>query len=333
MEKRKFALLTVLALLAGLAGMLLSSCAAADFMTTRDAAMDYDYAEEYAPAPEYGDYYDTADDGDYYAENSKEVVNGGGVGESRLRYIIRNGSINLSVKDTRETILEIRAMVEEAGGMISNSYVYEMREGQYAADLTLRVPEKRFEAIMDQLEEYGKATNVQTGLDDITMQYVDLESRLNNQKAQEARLVEILKMAETVEEVLEVERELSRVRGDIEAMTARLTTLKDQVSYATIHVSMREETIPTEQISPGAFDNLGERIMAALIGSINFILNAASILLVVFFALLPVMILFALIALIIWLIVRAIIKRNRRKQALRAEKAAASAGASEIEKR
>lgn len=294
-----------------LLGLALSSCAA----PAEDSAMDtMEIAKErhdvYPSSPEEGIYDEWDTDSDFGAEVSNKEVMEPGAGRTGLRHVIRTGSIEITVKDTRMTVDEVRVLVSNAGGIISNSYIHETREGQYGARLTLRVPEKQFETVLGKLEELGKATNINTELEDVTMHYVDLESRLNNQKAQEKRLAEILNMAENVEEVLEVERELFRVRGEIESMSAQLTRLKDLVNYATLNLSVREETIATETISPQAFHNLGNRIMGTLIGSINFILNSASILIIIIAALLPVFILLALIGLAVWLIIRRRIKRK-----------------------
>jgi hypothetical protein len=296
MSRNRLALVTLLALVVFVTGMILTSCGSSSNYAVDEAS--YDYAES-VPSP-----------GDDYAMSSEEAGDGavkrvdGGVGEVATRYMIRNGSLDLSVKDTRETIREIRTMIEDTGGIVSSSYIYEIKEGQFGAYLTLRVPERLFDQTMQQLETYGKATNVQTGVDDVTMQYVDLESRLNNQVAQEKRLIEILDMADTVEDVLEIEKELYRIRGEIESMTAQLTYLKDQVTYSTINLSLREESIPTENISPGAFDDFGSKVMQALIGSINFVLSAVSVIVLAVVALLPVMIVLGGLALIIVLLVR-----------------------------
>ncbi len=307
MPIRKISLLIAFTLVIGLAGILLTSCAAASYLSPQEVSVDYWESDGYYPAPE-AEYAREA--GEPLAPESKVIINGSKVGETTLRHVIRNGSIDLTVKDTRETMREIQALVNNAGGIVSNSNIYEMREGQFGAYLTLRVPEKVFDAIMEQLETYGKPSNVQTSADDVTMHYVDLESRLKNQKAQENRLVEILAMAETVEEVLEVERELFRVRGDIEAMTVQLTRLQDQVSYATITLTLREETIPTESISPGAFENFGKRLSQTFIGSINFVMNAVSVIILVFAAILPVSLVLGLFVLLVVLLIRKLSKRK-----------------------
>ena len=325
MNRKKLFLIGAITILSVLTGLLLSSCGAASYMDSSDSGYGYDMVEEsYAPAPEY------AASDSFDGEADVKRISNGQVGEVALRHVIRTGSLDLAVRDTREAIQEIREIVKQAEGLVSYSYVYEMRENQYGAYLTLRIPEPRFDSIMGRLEELGKSTNVQTSLDDVTMQYVDLESRLNNQKAQEARLVEILEMAETVEEVLEVEKELFRIRGEIESMTAQFNQLSDRISYSTIDVSLREETIPTEVISPNAFDNFGERIRQAFVGSINFVLGAISFIVIALISLIPVLILVGLFVLFMIWLVKKITKRNKAKTTEPIETAAT---AEEMEKK
>lgn len=304
----------LLVVLIGFSLFVISSCAApAYYMGTDEAAVE-DVAVDYALEAEERAVMESPE-ADY-----DKPVNGAVAGETAVRHVIRNGSIELTVSDAREIISEIQSMAEDAGGMISSSNVYEMREGQYGANLTLRIPENNFSRIMNELETLGKARNIQTGSDDVTMQYIDLESRLTNQKSQEERLVEILEMAETVEDVLEIERELNRVRGEIESMSAQLNRLEDLVSFATIHVNLREETIPKGEVTTGPFDNLGSRVIETFTGSINFILNATSILIIAFSAILPVLIILAAISLFIILIVRKLSKRRKAKAAQNLEK-------------
>ncbi len=312
MKIKRLGYLTAILLLAA-ACLLLTSCAA-QYSASDEAAYDMAEPEQMA---EY-------DDGVQARQELAPMASGtdplkeeaGGAGETAPRRIIRNGSIELTVKDTRETMAEIRKMADGSNGIVSDSYIYETREDLYNGYMTVRIPENHFDRFMEQLEELGKAANIETSQTDITMQYVDLESRLNNQKAQEERLIEIMEMADTVEEILEVERELYRVRGEIESMTAQFTYMRDQVAYSTITVSLREESIPTESISPLGFQNIGSRISQAFIGSINFLLNTVSFLIVAAVALIPVMFLLAVPVLLIWLLVR---KRVRRKAAVKTE--------------
>ncbi len=320
MSFKRIIIITSSLMLFGLISLALFSCASP--LEYASEEMDMDYAEI---APE-----EAAED--YMAEESglitaepeapDDSIRTTSNSDPSLRHVIRRGSIELTVSDTRDKLEEVQNIVREAEGLIANLYVYEIREGQYGARITVRVPNAKFDAVLKQLETLGKATNIQTELEDITMQYVDLESRLNNQKAQEERLTEILEMADTVEDVLEVEKELNRIRGEIEAMTARLNQLKDQVRFATINVSLQEETIPTDTVTTNPFHNLGPRISEAFIGSINFLLNVFSGLIIIFTALLPAFIVLLIIGVIIWVIVRRYIRKKGRPDEEQAEEQA-----------
>lgn len=233
------------------------------------------------------------------------------VGYSEVRHVILNGSMHLTVKDAKETVETVQRIVKAAGGIISGSHIYEIREGQYGADLTLRVPSAQFESIMDQLQQQGKAAFVNTGEADVTMQYLDLETRIKNLKSQEERLREILEMADTVEDILKVESELGRVRSEIEVMTTQFTYLQDQVSYSTINLALKEEHIATQIISPAPFENLGARMKEALVRSINFAAAALAGLLVLMTAALPLLLFLALVIFIIWRFI--VIRMAKRK--------------------
>ena len=175
-----------------------------------------------------------------YGEGSRilppESPKSGGVGDSAVRYRILTGSMELTVPHTRHAAEEVKAIATSAGGVISDSNLYTAGEDLYYANITLRVPENQFEAVMEQLKGLGKYDRVQSGELDVTEQYVDMEARLNTLQAQEVRYLEILEKATNVEEILNVERELGRIRADIESLTAMFNHLRDQVRYSTINL-------------------------------------------------------------------------------------------------
>ncbi len=139
---------------------------------------------------------------------------------AKPRFIIYTGSLELTVRDTRKTVEEIRQITAGEGGLVSESRIYESQKGQFAADLSLRIPETRFDDFIAQLEELGEAANVRKSSEDVTLSYLDLETRIKNLKTSEKRLLEILAEAGTVEEILTVEQETGdfpgprRDRGD-----------------------------------------------------------------------------------------------------------------------
>lgn len=229
------------------------------------------------------------------------------------RYVIRTGSLELTVSDTHETVEQVEQMTASSDGIVSESNVFEFRDGQYAAELTLRIPETRFDSFIARLQDLGEMANVHKNSEDVTLPYLDMEARIKNLKAEETRLREILTEAKTVEEILRVEQELFRVRGEVEAMTTEFTYLQDQVAFSTIRLSIREEVIDTRTISQRPFENMGKRMKEALFRSINFISSVVAFLLITLTTLLPVLVIIALVIILLFWLVRV---NRRRKESI-----------------
>jgi hypothetical protein len=156
------------------------------------------------------------------------------------RKIIQRASLSIEVADFTTSEEALIRTVERSNGFISDSYAYVTGSGRQRGEMTIRVPEDSFLALVAELELLGHVQTKHLSGEDVTEEYLDLQARLNNSKRQEQRLLEILELAGTVEEVLEVERELERVRGEIEQMTGRLTYLENRIELATITVSLGE---------------------------------------------------------------------------------------------
>ncbi len=159
---------------------------------------------------------------------------------STEQQIIHRASLSIDVADVQTSSDAVRQIVERADGFISDSYAYATDTDRKRGEITIRVPSDRFLAVIAALEELGTVTSQHISGADVTEEYIDLQARLNNSERQEQRLLEILELAETVEEVLEVERELERVRGEIEQMTGRITYLENRIELATITVALYE---------------------------------------------------------------------------------------------
>lgn len=286
--------------------IIITGCSAA----SKDTATDF----EGTPSLEYGEHArmggkSKGNEAIHSASEPQSEENN--LSRAKPRFVIRTGSLELTVPDTRKTVEKVEQMIADGDGMVSESNVYEFREGQYAAELSLRVPETRFDSFIARLQNLGEAANVHKSSEDVTLSYLDLEVRIKNLKAEEERLREILIEAKTVEEILKVEQELFRVRGEVEAMTTEFTYLQDQVAFSTIRLSIKEEVIDTQTISQKPFANMGKRMKEALFRSINFISSVAAFLLIALTTLLPVFLIIALIALLIVWLVR--VNRRRKK--------------------
>lgn len=154
------------------------------------------------------------------------------------RKVITTSDISLKVANVSDTMDTITGITLSSGGFVSRSSInaYDSGERGY---MTIRIPQGDFEPVMSELKTLGRVTSLETSGQDVTEEYIDLSARVNILNSQETRLLEILNMTTTVEEVLDVERELGRVRGEIESITGRLKYLDNMVDLATININIR----------------------------------------------------------------------------------------------
>jgi hypothetical protein len=177
------------------------------------------------------------------------------------RMVIYNAYISLETSDIQGRLAKIRSLAETLGGYVASSSrsTYGM---QTTAEIAIRIPKNKFHAAVQEVETYGKVLDERTTSEDITQQYIDLKARLDNLQKQEQRLREILAMATTIDDVLRVEDELTRVRGDIESLQGQINYLEQNVEMSLISVSLAEPAPPFT--APGM--NWGETFQTAITG-------------------------------------------------------------------
>ena len=126
---------------------------------------------------------------------------------------------------------------------------------------TLRIPAKQLEGFLTDLRKLGHVEEESRGNEEVSAQYVDLQARLKAARATEQRLIELLgTRTGKLSDVLEAERELARVRGEIESMQGENAVLVHRVSYATVQVDLSE--IYRERLTT---DSKGTKIRNALV--------------------------------------------------------------------
>ena len=133
------------------------------------------------------------------------------------------------------------------------------------ASLTIRIPADRVEEFTAAVSGIANVVNTNVSRDDITLQYVDTESRVTALKTEEARLLELLAQAETMSDLLEIEARLSDVRYELESYSSRLRVYDNQVDYATIYLYISE----VQEYTPVAEKTVWERIRDGFKSSIE----------------------------------------------------------------
>jgi len=149
--------------------------------------------------------------------------------------------LRIVAKDFGGVRASVESLVTQAGGFIDQMTVTGDTSSARTLHGTLRVPGDRLSDTLLRLRELGQVVEDTQGSEDVTDQIVDLDARLASARATEQRLTELLRTRTgRLSDVLEVERELTRVRLDIERLDAEKTNVGRRVSYATIGLTIAE---------------------------------------------------------------------------------------------
>lgn len=225
------------------------------------------------------------------------------------RKIIYNASATINVKDLKNAHEQVVGRSQNLGGYVSNS-----NSDEAYSQIIVRVPSSKLGEFLDYLKTLGEYKNESISTDDITDQYTDTEARLKNLKAEEEQLHAIMKKANTVDEVLKVQAELSRVRGDIEVMEGRINMWDKLMELSTVTVmlyKMPEVAGKDVKISLISFTEMGKNIANGFKSMVNFIIRLISSIIVVIVSLIP---LSPFVAIAAWIVIRYRKKRKQKKE-------------------
>jgi hypothetical protein len=171
------------------------------------------------------------------------------------RKVIRTADLTILVDDTQTAVNQLRSVATTFGGYVADANLWQVKDDLMRGTVSLRIDARQFDDALDRIK--GIALEVQREIidsQDVTQEYTDLNSRLRNLEATEQELLALLsdirKRTNSADEVLQVYRELTRIREEIEQIKGRIQYLDNQISLATINV----ELIPQEEnliVQPG----------------------------------------------------------------------------------
>lgn len=188
-------------------------------------------------------------------------VGNGAPPPTSIRKIIYTSEIDVVVDDMNvatNRLTKLVASLRDQGGYVSHQELSGSSGLRRRATWTIRVPVNGFDELVSSLEKLGELKNSSLHTQDITEAYVDLESRLKNKLSSEQRLLKHIEGSKELKDTLELERELSRVRGEIEQMQGQLNLMKNKSDLATVIVTFFERERYTPATTP-AFGNLVAR--------------------------------------------------------------------------
>ena len=193
--------------------------------------------------------------------------------------LIRTGQAFIEVDRLDPAILKVRQLVAQVGGYITNSSITGGRDQIRQASIEIKIPNTKYDQAVGSLSSIGKVETVNSSAQDVGEEFVDVSARVANARRLEERLIDLLaKRTGKLDEVLRVERELARVREEIERYEGRLRYLTARVEMSTLTISVHE---PAPIIEPGkspiadAFRRAWQNfvaLIAALIASLGVLI-------------------------------------------------------------
>lgn len=235
------------------------------------------------------------------------------------RKIIRNADVSVQTLEFDAFLENLNAQVEAAGGFIESSNIggrgyYNARKLR-TAYIVIRVPAEKLDAFLDVVDGLGNVTNKSTGMRDVTTSYIDYQKHLESLRTEQEALLEILKNATTVEDLITVQNRLSEVRYQIESYESILRSYDDQIDLSTVTLNLNEVERETIVEPETYWEEVGRRFKESMedVGenlkdfSAGVLGNAPHIVILLLF--------FGVQALIVVLIVRGCKKRSQKRKA------------------
>ena len=173
--------------------------------------------------------------------------------------IIYTANLTLESKDYDTARAALDAALNDAGGYLESSSEYSDVGSSRSVNLTFRVPEENYQSFLNAVAQAGNVTYKSQQADDVTTQYMDVETRLANLEAQRTRLQELQAQADNLSDLLQIETSLTDVQSQIESWQSQLDWYSNQVSCCTVYITLNE----VETLTPTS-SSFGAKLLAAL---------------------------------------------------------------------
>ena len=160
------------------------------------------------------------------------------------RKLIRNAMVDLEVLSFDQAVQEITAFASEEKGYVATTSSEKQENGKLKGEIVVKVLPENLDRFLHKIRGLGELKNQTLGTEDITKNYFDTEARLKNARMMEQRLIDMVKRkSDDINDLLQVEKELGRVREEIEKMQGELKFWDSQVQFATVTISLAEKDL------------------------------------------------------------------------------------------
>ena len=195
------------------------------------------------------------------------------------RKLIRTFDISIQTKEFDNVLSGIQTKVQELGGYIEQSSLdggseYYSSYNRYSY-MTVRIPSDKLDNFVETVKASANVTYISESTEDITLKYVDTESRKIALETERDRLLELLEKAETVEDIITIEGRLSEVRYQLESYASQLRTYDNQVDYSTVYINISEVDRETKAEPKTFWEEVAEEFGDSLYGIVRDCKNFA----------------------------------------------------------
>lgn len=248
-------------------------------------------------------------------EMGAENASKGMEGISDARKLITTVRLELETKEFEQTMSGIEEQIRDMGGYIESMEAYNgssytsNRSSRYS-NMTIRIPASQLNGFMDIISSAGNIIKRNDEVKDVTLSYVDMESRRDTLRTEQSRLLEFLDRADSIETVIALEERLSEVRYQLESMESQLRTMDNLVEYSTVVLKITE----VKELTPVVEQTVWERIGTGFSESLHDIGDGIVEVCVWFIVNIPYFIIWAVVIIVVIVILRKYGQKRQEKK-------------------
>lgn len=221
------------------------------------------------------------------------------------RMIIYQANLSIEVKDYHKVETEIQEKVSAIGGYVVESTIYVSGQERISGNLVVKVPQASFHSFINEVALASTKVNERhVSGNDVTEEYIDLDSRLKSKRVVEERLLGFLEQAKETEDLLKISNDLARVQEEIEQLLGRMNYLKNNIDYATVTLQLSEKLVNVQSIQDKEALNTWLKAKSLFMVSLNGLISFSASVIVFFIGRSPILLPFAIIAIVAVIIVK-----------------------------
>jgi hypothetical protein len=254
----------------------------------------------------------SGEEADFYSGETEKAEKSSAAANIKIQnqMVIYQADLQLRVKKFDQTVRILEEKVIKYGGYIAESNVSKEGNELVSGSIKIRIPQKHFQTFLHDAESQA-AEVLQRSItgQDVTEEYIDLESRLKSKKVVEERLLTFMKSAVKTEDLLKISADLASVQEEIEIIEGKMKFLENQTSLSTVNITLYEKSVVVPTINKDKL-NTWEKTKKQFMKSINMLLVGLSGLVVFIVGNLPVL---AILFIIVFLLLYYLKKRKSRQ--------------------